>query len=61
MDKTVRLVVGVVLLALAFFVLGGIATTTGLIAAIVGVVLIATGLLNFCPLFKILGISSIRS
>jgi len=61
MDKTIRLVLGVVLLALAFFSLGGISTTIGLIAAVVGVVLIATGLLNFCPLFKVFGISSLKN
>jgi len=61
MDKTIRIVLGVVLLALAFFSLGGISTTIGLIAAVVGVVLIATGLLNFCPLFKVFGISSLKN
>lgn len=56
-DKTIRLVAGVALAAWGF--LGeGLSSTPGLIALIVGVVLIATGLINFCPLFKILGISS---
>jgi len=50
-DKTIRLVAGIALLALAFLGLGGV----------VGVILLATGLLNFCPLFKIFGISSFRS
>lgn len=62
-DKTIRLVVGVALLAWAFLGLGlpGIVTTMGLVVAAVGVILIATGLLNFCPLFKIIGISSFRN
>jgi len=58
-DKVIRLVAGVALAGWGF--LGaGLSTTVGLIALIVGVVLIATGLLNFCPLFRILGISSLR-
>ena len=60
-DKTIRLVAGIVLLALAFLGLGGLSTTAGIVAAVVGVILLATGLLNFCPLFKIFGISSFRS
>jgi len=38
----------------------GLATTMGLVATIVGAVLIITGIINFCPLFKVLGISSYR-
>ena len=60
-DKTIRLVAGIVLLALALLGLGGLSTTAGIVAAVVGVILLATGLLNFCPLFKIFGISSFRS
>ncbi len=59
-DKTIRLVAGVALLA--WGVLGaGLASTVGLISVIVGAILVATGAINFCPLFKILGISSFRS
>jgi len=58
-DKTIRLVVGVALAA--YGLLGaGLSTTIGLIALAVGVILIATGLINFCPIFRILGISSFR-
>lgn len=58
-DKIIRLVVGA-LLALWGLLGAGLASTFGVLALIVGVVLIATGFMNFCPLFKILGISSIR-
>jgi len=60
-DKTIRLIAGIALLALAFLGLGGLSTTAGIVATVVGVILLATGLLNFCPLFKIFGISSFRS
>jgi len=60
-DKTIRLIAGVVLLVAAFLALGGLSTTIGIVASVVGVIMLATGLLNFCPLFKILGISSLRS
>jgi hypothetical protein len=59
-DKTIRLVAGLVLLLWAFMS-AGLASAVGLIAAIVGAVLVLTGLINFCPLFKLLGISSHRS
>ena len=59
-DKTIRLLAGIALLAWAFLGLG-LGSTMGLLAAIVGVVLIVTGVANFCPLFKIFGISSFRT
>lgn len=61
LDKTMRYVLGIALVALSFLGLGGISTTAGIVAAAVGAVLFVTGLINFCPLFKIFGISSFRS
>jgi hypothetical protein len=52
-DQFVRLLLGVVLLEAAFFWLAGL--VQGLAYA-AGVVLIATGALRFCPLYRILGI-----
>ena len=58
-DKTIRLVAGLLLAAYAS--LGaGLSSTMGILALVVGVVLIVTGVVNFCPLFKILGISSTK-
>jgi len=58
-DKVIRLVAGVGLAA--WGILGaGLASTLGIAATAVGAILIATGLINFCPLFKIFGISSFR-
>lgn len=58
-DKLFRVVVGALLAAYGF--LGaGLASTIGIVALVAGVILIATGLISFCPIFKILGISSFR-
>jgi len=57
-DKTIRLIAGFVLLALGVFGLGG---AGGILVSVVGVVLIATGALNFCPLFKLINFSSIKN
>jgi cadmium resistance protein CadD (predicted permease) len=50
-DRAVRVVLGLVLLALVFV---GPKTMLGLI----GIVPLATGLVGFCPLYKILGLST---
>jgi hypothetical protein len=52
-DRTLRIVVGIVLIAL-FFVLEGPARYL----AILGLVALGTGLLSFCPLYSVLGIST---
>lgn len=52
-DRTLRIVVGIVLIAL-FFVLQGPARYL----AILGLVALGTGLLSFCPLYSVLGIST---
>jgi O-antigen ligase len=53
-DRLLRLIVGAVLVVLAL---------TGVIGAWgwLGIILLATGLINFCPLYRILGFSSDRS
>lgn len=51
LDRMLRVVVGVVLLSLAVL---GPRTLWGL----VGVVPLLTGIIGFCPLYRVLGISS---
>ena len=53
MDKILRIIVGVVLIALA---------ATGTIGAWgwLGVVPLLTGLFNFCPLYSVLGIKTCK-
>jgi len=57
-DRTIRFVLGIVLLILAFTALKG---TTGWIAAILGVVFLFTAAIKFCPLYAIFGINTCKS
>lgn len=50
-DKTIRIILGVVLLSLVVI---GPKTPLGLI----GLIPLITGLVSFCPLYKILGVCS---
>jgi hypothetical protein len=52
-DRTLRIVVGIVLIAM-FFVLEGPARSVGLL----GLVALVTGLVSFCPLYTVLGINT---
>jgi DUF2892 family protein len=54
LDRVVRVVVGVVLVALVFV---GPKTLWGL----VGLVPVATGLVGFCPLYRVFGISTCKT
>jgi hypothetical protein len=53
MDRTLRIVVGLVLLSL-FFILDGNARYFGLI----GLVPLATGFFRFCPAYTLLGVNT---
>ena len=59
-DKIIRLVLGV---GLGAWVITGIgqASTLSYVGLAVSVILIATALINFCPLFRIFGISTKKS
>jgi len=52
-DKILRIVVGLALIAWALF-------ANGPVWAWIGVVPLATGLFNFCPLYSILGANSCK-
>jgi membrane protein implicated in regulation of membrane protease activity len=60
-DKIIRLLAGIVLVAVSFLLLGGLNTTPGIIALVVSAVLIITGLFNFCPAYKIFSLSSLKN
>lgn len=54
-DRVIRVILGVVLLSLAFLNLIG---TAKIIAEVTGGISLITGLVGFCGLYKILGIST---
>ncbi|MBX7108484.1 MAG: DUF2892 domain-containing protein [Chitinophagales bacterium] len=55
-DRIVRILVAVVVAALYFTNL--ISGTTAIILIIIGAVLLLTSLINFCPLYYVLGLST---
>lgn len=55
-DKIIRLLIGAITLILYFT--GMTSGTTGLILIAVGVILALTSLINWCPIYAILGIST---
>lgn len=57
-ERLIRLVLGVVLLITAF--MAGLSPVWAWLLGIVGVVLIATGTLRFCPAWAIFGINTDR-
>ncbi len=54
-DRVIRVIIGSVALLAGFFWLAGTAAT---VAYIVGAIALATGLVGFCGLYKLLGIST---
>ncbi|SEW30276.1 YgaP family membrane protein [Halobacterium jilantaiense] len=60
-DRQTRLVVGVLLLVAGLASLGGLlglGTTVGAGLSLVGVVLIATGLVRVCLVYRVLGVDT---
>lgn len=55
-DRVVRVVLGVAALIGAFVT--GISSPLGIVLAVAGVVLVATGALGFCGLYRVFGIST---
>ena len=57
-DRLVRIILSLVLAILIF---GGTLTgTAGIILGIVGIIFLATGIISFCPLYKVIGISTAK-
>jgi len=56
MDRNIRLVIAIVLAIL--FYTEVISGTLAIVALVVAIVFILTGLLNFCPLYTLLGINT---
>lgn len=56
LDRAIRAIVGIILLALYF--MGTVTGAWGWAALIVGIVLLATAVLGWCPPYAMLGIST---
>jgi hypothetical protein len=56
LDRSIRAIVGIALIAL--WPLGMLQGTSAIIALVVGVVLIVTALLRWCPPYGLLGINT---
>lgn len=56
-DRTIRAIVGVVLLILAFTALSGTLTW---VAGIIGVVMLGTAAMGWCPPYALLGINTCK-
>ena len=56
-DRTIRVILGVILLGLALLSLTGVAQ---IIAGVAGVIALVTGAIGFCELYKILRISTLE-
>lgn len=54
LDRLVRVVLGIVLLALYF--LGTVSGVLAIVFLIAGAILVLTGAIGFCPLYALLGI-----
>ena len=52
LDRIIRVIVGIVLLALYF--LGTVTDVLGIVFIVVGAILLLTGLVGFCPLYALL-------
>ncbi|GAB4520331.1 MAG: hypothetical protein Tsb0013_23980 [Phycisphaerales bacterium] len=60
-DRAVRAIAGIALLLVAFLALDVTAGALwGIVAAIVGAVLLVTGAVGFCPAYRLVGLSTCK-
>ncbi|MCU0277959.1 MAG: DUF2892 domain-containing protein [Candidatus Nanopelagicales bacterium] len=57
-DRIIRLVIGIAAFVAAFAV--GFSSVGGIVLAVVGVVMLATAAVGFCPLYRVFGISTCK-
>ncbi len=55
-DRTIRALVGVILLAVYF--LGALQGVLGIVALVAGIVMLATAAMGWCPPYSLLGINT---
>lgn len=58
-DMAIRIILAIVLGALYFT--GTITGTAGIVALVLGAIFVLTGLMRFCPLYAIFGISTCKT
>jgi hypothetical protein len=56
LDRIIRGIVGIALIALYFA--GTLTGTLGIVLLVIGAVLLFTGVIGFCPLYKLLNIGT---
>ncbi len=56
-DRIVRVIVGIILIVVGFFVLKA---TLGIILGVIGIVLLLTGAVGFCALYPLLKINTAK-
>ena len=58
-DRLIRIIVGAALVLLPFLgIVSSTSATLGIVLMVVGVILIVTGFVSFCPIYRILGKST---
>ena len=55
-DRAIRAIVGII--AIAAFALGMVEGTLGIVALVVGAVMLGTSVISWCPPYALLGIST---
>ena len=55
-DRAIRALVGIALLAVFFF--GGVEGTLGIVALVIGIVMLGTAAIGWCPPYSLLGINT---
>lgn len=55
-DRIIRILIGVALIAYAVLQNMDLSSALGIIMLVVGAILIATGFISFCPLYRVLGL-----
>lgn len=54
-DRAIRVVLGIVLIVVAWLALG-LGTPLGIVAGLIGLVLLATGVVGICPAYCVLNV-----
>ena len=58
-DRIIRIILGLVLIALAF--MSGWGTLGTIISAVIGCVLVVTALVRICPLYSLIGVRTCKT